>query len=149
MLRWTVVFVCLVLAPEAAADSFTSGQQYYRAGLYDRAYELWSGPAHDGDATAQYALGVLYANGQGVERDKIMAARWYALAAAQGNEAAVTALRALSPELRDRKEAQHQSMHKASDGLPPVPVLKPRQRMFYVSGLPPVPAIRVARAPQN
>ena len=40
--------------------------------------------AEAGDAEAQYALGVMYANGQGVPQDDTEAGRWYRLAADQG-----------------------------------------------------------------
>ena len=41
--------------------------------------------AEHGVAVAQYALGVMYASGQGVSRDEAMAAQWYRLAAEQGD----------------------------------------------------------------
>ena len=37
--------------------------------------------ADAGDAAAQFCLGHMYANGQGVEQDYAMAARWYLAAA--------------------------------------------------------------------
>ena len=40
--------------------------------------------AEQGDATAQYNLGVMYANGRGVPKDDTEAVRWYRLAAEQG-----------------------------------------------------------------
>ena len=44
--------------------------------------------AAQGDAYAQYNLGVAYAYGEGVAQDAIEAVRWYRLAAAQGNAVA-------------------------------------------------------------
>ena len=41
--------------------------------------------AEQGNATAQYNLGVLYGQGKGVVQDSAEAARWYRLAAEQGN----------------------------------------------------------------
>lgn len=41
--------------------------------------------AEQGNALAQYNLGVMYASGQGVKQDCREAAKWYRLAAAQGN----------------------------------------------------------------
>jgi TPR repeat protein len=38
--------------------------------------------AEQGDASAQYNLGVMYTNGEGVPKDDVTAARWYRLAAA-------------------------------------------------------------------
>jgi hypothetical protein len=41
--------------------------------------------AEAGDASAQFRLGVSYANGQGVAQDQVEAAKWYRKAAEQGN----------------------------------------------------------------
>jgi hypothetical protein len=41
--------------------------------------------AEQGDALAQYNLGVMYAKGQGVVQDYKEAAKWYRLAAEQGS----------------------------------------------------------------
>ena len=41
--------------------------------------------AQDGDADAQYNLGVAYDVGEGVEQDFVEAVKWYRLAAEQGN----------------------------------------------------------------
>ena len=40
--------------------------------------------AEQGDATAQFNLGIMYANGRGVLKDDAEAVRWYRLAAEQG-----------------------------------------------------------------
>ncbi len=40
--------------------------------------------AEQGDATAQYTLGNMYADGEGVPEDLVEAVRWYRLAAEQG-----------------------------------------------------------------
>ena len=48
--------------------------------------------AERGDASAQYALGYMYASGNGVEKDKTEAARWYRKAAEQGHAMAQYAL---------------------------------------------------------
>ena len=40
--------------------------------------------AEQGDAAAQYNLGLMYANGEGVPKDDAEAVKWYRLAAEQG-----------------------------------------------------------------
>jgi len=50
--------------------------------------KLYHFAANNGDALAQYNLGVLLAIGSGVTQDKAEAARWYSKAANQGNAAA-------------------------------------------------------------
>ena len=44
--------------------------------------------AEQGNARAQYNLGVMYNQGEGVPEDKAEAARWYRLAAEQGHTGA-------------------------------------------------------------
>lgn len=51
--------------------------------------------ANQGDAAAQYNLGVCYYNGEGVTQNKTEAARLFRLAAAQGDEDAKKALKRL------------------------------------------------------
>ena len=57
--------------------------------------ELSSKPVEPGDPEAQYNLGVLYANGNGVEQDYLEAAKWYRLSADQGCERAQVNLEGL------------------------------------------------------
>jgi len=45
--------------------------------------------AESGDAEAQYRLGMLYGNGEGVALDHVQAERWFSLAARQGHEDAL------------------------------------------------------------
>jgi TPR repeat protein len=51
--------------------------------------------AEQGNAEAQYRLGVLYERGDGVAKDVAQAAAWYRRAADQGNTEADERLRAL------------------------------------------------------
>jgi TPR repeat protein len=48
------------------------------------AVQWYSKAAQQGDASAQYNLGLMYANGQGVSKDYAIAAKWYRKAAEQG-----------------------------------------------------------------
>jgi TPR repeat protein len=52
--------------------------------------------AEEGDAKAQFTLGTLYSNGKGVPQDDAEAARWFRMAAEQGNEKAQASLRRLT-----------------------------------------------------
>lgn len=51
---------------------------------YDAAFPYCERAAAGGSATAQYDLGRIYENGEGVSEDKVAAVRWYRLAAVQG-----------------------------------------------------------------
>jgi TPR repeat protein len=51
---------------------------------YATALQNWKPLAEQGDASAQYNLGVMYANGFGVPQDYMEALKWWWLAADQG-----------------------------------------------------------------
>ena len=57
---------------------------------YATAVRLIRPLAEQGDANAQYNLGVLYDNGLGVPQDRVRAYMWLNLAAMQGRESAAT-----------------------------------------------------------
>ena len=57
----------------------------YAKGDYATALRLLRPLADQGDAAAQYNLGVMHAKGQGVPQDYTEAAKWYRLAADQGD----------------------------------------------------------------
>jgi hypothetical protein len=78
--------------------------------------------ADAGDAAAQFKLGSLYANGDGVKRDTRTAANYYRLAADQGNTAAQIALGELYETglgvTRDEAEAVRWYRKAADQGSP-------------------------------
>ncbi len=55
---------------------------------YTRALEILLPLAHRGDPVAEEILGFMYAKGNGVQQDNVLAHMWWSLAAAQGNEIA-------------------------------------------------------------
>ena len=61
-----------------------NGQEAYRRGDYKTAFEKIKPLAERGDAIAQYNLGVMYAEGQGVPQDYKESFKWYRLSADQG-----------------------------------------------------------------
>ena len=52
---------------------------------YAEAVKWYRLAAEQGDANAQYNLGLMYDNGQGVPQDYAEAVKWYRLAAEQGD----------------------------------------------------------------
>ena len=68
------------------------GISAYTAGNYEVAAREFMESAHQGDDDAQMTLGFMYANGEGVTRDDVEAAKWFAAAAAQGNPLAQISL---------------------------------------------------------
>ena len=63
-----------------------------------KAVTWWYAAAEQGDADAQYNLGVCYDDGKGVAKNKQEAAKWYRMAAANGNEDAEKALKWLEAD---------------------------------------------------
>ncbi len=80
------VVVVLVAAP-AWAD-FEAGKKAYFRGDYATALKEFRVLAEQGDADAQFNLGVMYRIGHGVPEDFVRAHLWANLAAAQGDEPA-------------------------------------------------------------
>ncbi len=78
------VAILIGLAAPAWADLKSGGDAYNR-GDYAAAIREWTPFAEQGDVNAQYLLGFMYDNGQGVSQDYAEAAKWYRKAAEQGN----------------------------------------------------------------
>lgn len=78
-----VLWIVCLAAPVWA--DFKAGEEAYRHGDYAKALHEWQPPAEQGHADAQYHLGLLYANGQGVQKDDVQAWQWYEKAAVQGH----------------------------------------------------------------
>ena len=68
-------------AAEAAPES---GYAAYRRGDYQTALRILRPLAENGDARAQFNVGVMYSEGQGVPQDHAEAGKWYRLSAEQG-----------------------------------------------------------------
>jgi len=75
----------LLLCATAWAGPFEDGLTAYERKDYAEAVKWYRLAAAQGDADAQYNLGVMYDNGQGVVQDYAEAVKWYRLAAAQGD----------------------------------------------------------------
>ena len=82
--RITIVLVLSIvfLTAPAWAD-FKAGEKAHHRGDYATALREWQPLAKQGHAVAQYHLGLLYANGQGVPKDDAQARQWYEKAANQ------------------------------------------------------------------
>ena len=78
------VLSVVCLASSAWAD-FKSGEKAYQRGDYTTALREWQPLAKQGQADAQYHIGLLHTNGQGVPKDDAEARHWYEKAAIQGH----------------------------------------------------------------
>ena len=63
---------------------FNNGYNAYKKGDYKTAFNEWKPLAEKGHAGAQFALGWMYASGEGVLKDYKEAVKWYLKAAEQG-----------------------------------------------------------------
>lgn len=84
-LRFKLAFVAFVLAAPALAGPFEYGLEAARRADYATVMRFWRPLADQGDARAQFNLGLMYANGRGVSQDYAAAISWYRKAADQGD----------------------------------------------------------------
>jgi hypothetical protein len=66
-------------------DDYAEGMRVYDQKDYAKAAKLFRKAAEAGNASAQFELGLIYDDGQGVAQDYKQAMAWYEKAAAQGN----------------------------------------------------------------
>ena len=74
----------VLLWPLLAAADYESGYAAYWRGDYQTAYREWRPLAEQGDAQAQYNLGMMYESGKGVAGDSAEAVKWHRRAAERG-----------------------------------------------------------------
>jgi TPR repeat protein len=78
------VLLVSVFAAPVAAGTFEDAVDAHARGDYAKALRLIRPLANDGDASAQFNLGLMYTTGQGVQQDNAAAALWFRKAAEQG-----------------------------------------------------------------
>ena len=83
LLRSIALVLSIVCSTAPAWADFKTGMDAYQRGDYTTALGEWQPLAEQAQAVAQYQLGLLYANGQGVTRDDAKARQWYEKAAVQ------------------------------------------------------------------
>jgi TPR repeat protein len=83
-----LVAVSLLYASVAWAGDFRDGMTAYDNKNYPVALAKFRLAAAQGNGQAQFNLGVMFEQGQGVAQDYVEAVRWYRLAAAQGLDSA-------------------------------------------------------------
>ena len=74
----------MTLSSPVVAQDFEKGLAAAQAGDFATALKEWKPLAEAGNASAQYNLGLMYSNGEGVLQDYKEAIKWYRLAAEQG-----------------------------------------------------------------
>ncbi len=82
--RGLTALLFLAVAVTAQAQSVEDGVAAYERGDYATALKIWKPFVEQGDAAAQYNLGLMYDFGRGVAEDDGEAVKWYRRAAEQG-----------------------------------------------------------------
>lgn len=87
--KWLALCLALLALPASGGGETELGRQAFDIGDYQKAEALWLPQAREGDAQAQFLLGVLYDQGAGgIARDNQLASRWFKAAAEQGHTTA-------------------------------------------------------------
>nr|WP_240327077.1 tetratricopeptide repeat protein [Ursidibacter arcticus] len=104
----------LAFAPLSYANTpeqqFQQGFEAVQKQDYQTAFRLWQPLAEQGDAAAQFNLGLMYDNGQGVKQDNQQAVKWYQQAAEQGYAEAQFNLGVMYAKGRGVKQDYHQAV---------------------------------------
>jgi len=85
MKKLTLALLLIFSCATAWAADFAKGLAAAKAGDYTTALAEWKPLAEQGDANAQYNLGAMHGNGDGVLKDDKEAVKWFRLAAEQGD----------------------------------------------------------------
>lgn len=113
--------VLLAVCVGARAD-FEDGLEAYNNGNYLYAFDEFRALALNGDAAAQYRLGVMYSKGQGIKQDYKEAASWFLKAALQDDTRAQFIIAEMYAKgqgvPRDDKQAATWYLKAADHGLP-------------------------------
>jgi TPR repeat protein len=80
----TIIILGLILAAPVAAGPVEDAIAARSEGDYATALRLYHPLANQGDAFAQYNLGLMYSRGEGVPQNHDEAAKWFRLAANRG-----------------------------------------------------------------
>lgn len=115
-----------VLVVPASAQNFNQGYFAYNRGDFETALREWRPLAERGQPLAQYNLGRMYYNGEGVAQDYSEANKWFDRAAAQQYAPAQNSLGILYDNghgvRRDYTEAIKWFRHGAEQGYTPAQV---------------------------
>jgi TPR repeat protein len=83
-----MLLLSILVSGQAAAASFTRGLDAFDRGKYKEALHEFAPLAKQGNARAEYRLGIMYAMGLGVARDYAKAVEWLKKSAEQSNASA-------------------------------------------------------------
>ena len=107
-----LALVLLLLSTVGWGADYLKGLDAYDREDYATALREWRPLAEQGDTAAQYRLGTMYSNGEGIPKNGVYAYMWYNVAASAGAE-----LGELAAVARDRiaKEMPPSQIERAQD----------------------------------
>ncbi|MFQ6006453.1 MAG: tetratricopeptide repeat protein [Woeseia sp.] len=80
-----LILTFLFIATSGLGADYDKGFEAYSVGDYATALSEWQRLAEQGEPNGQFGMGLLYANGWGVDLNDDEALRWYTLASDQGH----------------------------------------------------------------
>jgi TPR repeat protein len=83
LLIFPVLLLTLLVGTPASSADWKKGAAAYQSSDFATALREWTPLAKQGNADAQFNLGLMYHEGQGVPQDDKTAVKWYKLAAEQ------------------------------------------------------------------
>lgn len=105
VLATLLLFACSI----ATTSEVEQGKRYIETGYYKRAMQELLGPACDGNAEAQYAVGYMYYYGYGVAQDTQVGFFWIKRAANQGYAPALKAISLIMQQRRYHPKTMYKS----------------------------------------
>ena len=110
MRRLLILLTLMLASGGLLAADFNAGMTAYDRQDYRTAAEEFGALAEAGDYHAQYMLGRLYAQGNGVARDDVQAHKWYNIADSLGHTHAAEARDALALDMRRSRISEAQKL---------------------------------------
>lgn len=106
-MKTVLLFASVLLATTSGcATAVEKGVVAYNKGSFDQAVAQWNGPAQQGDAAAQYNLGLIWENGYGsTPKNPNEAAGWFLRSAQQGFVPAMLGLARVQLAMNNRVPA--------------------------------------------
>jgi uncharacterized protein len=81
---FAAALLVVFIAQTVAAQNYQKGLEAAQRGDFVTALREWTPLAEQGDAAAQWGLGVVFEHGKGIPKDYAEAMKWYLMAAEQG-----------------------------------------------------------------
>ena len=110
------LFISIILSIYLFAGSYDNGIEFYKQGKYKKALESFKIAANNDDNKAMLAIGIIYANGDGVRWDPIKSFDWFKKAANAGNKYAYVKLGNLFASQKNYKKAFPWFLKAANNG---------------------------------